>query len=51
MFNEGYSTSQGHEPLRDNICEEATRLCHLLCEHETGLTPWAAHTALRAPKR
>lgn len=34
MFNEGYSTSQGHEPLRDDICEEAARLCHLLCEYK-----------------
>lgn len=33
MFNEGHSTSRGHEPLRDDICEEAARLCHLLCEH------------------
>ncbi len=39
MFNEGYSTSQGHEPLRDDICEEAARLCHLLCEHEILSTP------------
>ena len=39
LFNEGYSTSQGHEPLRDDICEEAARLCHLLCEHETLSTP------------
>lgn len=39
MFNEGYSTSRGHEPLRDDICEEAARLCHLLCEHEDFSTP------------
>ncbi|QDT40721.1 RNA polymerase sigma factor [Gimesia alba] len=32
MFNEGYSTSLGSEPIRDDICEEAARLCHLLCE-------------------
>ncbi len=32
MFNEGYSTSQGNQPIRDDICEEAVRLCHLLCE-------------------
>lgn len=32
MFNEGYSTSHGSEPVRDDICEEAARLCHLLCE-------------------
>ena len=39
MFNEGYSTSQGHEPLRDDICEEAARLCHLLGGHESFSTP------------
>ena len=32
LFNEGYSTSSGTEPIRDDICEEAARLCHLLCE-------------------
>lgn len=32
LFNEGYSTSQGVEPIRDDVCEEASRLCHLLCE-------------------
>lgn len=32
MFNEGYSTSHGTEPIRDDICEEAARLCHLLSE-------------------
>lgn len=31
MFNEGYSTSHGPDPIRDDICEEAARLCHLLC--------------------
>ena len=30
MFNEGYSTSRGSEPIRDDICEEAARLCHVL---------------------
>lgn len=39
LFNEGYSTSRGHEPLRDDLCEEAARLCHLLCEHEAFSTP------------
>ena len=39
MFNEGYSTSQGHEPLRDDLCEEAARLGHLLCEHPSFNTP------------
>ena len=33
MFNEGYSTTGGEEPIRDEICEEAARLCHLLCTH------------------
>jgi RNA polymerase sigma factor (sigma-70 family) len=32
MFNEGYSTTHGTEPIRDDICEESARLCHLLCE-------------------
>ena len=31
MFNEGHSTSHGVEPVRDDICEEAARLCHILC--------------------
>ncbi|MDF1745414.1 MAG: sigma-70 family RNA polymerase sigma factor [Gimesia sp.] len=39
MFNEGYSTSHGTEPIRDDICEEAARLCHLLCE-----SPFSAPT-------
>lgn len=34
MFNEGYSTSHGSDPIRDDVCEEAARLCHLLCENE-----------------
>ncbi|MEM9553525.1 MAG: sigma-70 family RNA polymerase sigma factor [Acidobacteriota bacterium] len=33
LFNEGYSTAAGDEPLRDDICEEAARLCHVLCHH------------------
>ena len=32
MFNEGYSTSHGAIPIRDDICEEAARLCHILCK-------------------
>ena len=40
MFNEGYSTSHGSEPIRDDICEEAARLCHMLCEssHSSAAT-------------
>lgn len=36
MFNEGYSTSHGTDPIRDDLCEEAARLCHMLCEHRVG---------------
>ena len=36
MFNEGYSTSCGSDPIRDDLCEEAARLCHLLCTSELG---------------
>lgn len=32
MFNEGYSSSSGEHPIREELCEEAARLCHLLCE-------------------
>lgn len=39
LFNEGYSTSHGVVPIRDDICEEAARLCHLLCQCEPTNTP------------
>ncbi|MCR9202372.1 MAG: sigma-70 family RNA polymerase sigma factor [Planctomycetaceae bacterium] len=39
LFNEGYSTSGGNDPIRDDLCEEAARLCHILCEHESLSTP------------
>ncbi|MEM7314710.1 MAG: sigma-70 family RNA polymerase sigma factor, partial [Planctomycetota bacterium] len=39
MFNEGYSTTMGAEPIRDDICEEAARLCHMLCQHQPLGTP------------
>ena len=39
LFNEGYSATEGAEPLRDDICEEAARLCHLLANHESFGTP------------
>lgn len=39
MFNEGYSTSNGIEPIRNDVCEEAARLCHLLCEHSNLSSP------------
>ncbi|WP_298867230.1 sigma-70 family RNA polymerase sigma factor [uncultured Gimesia sp.] len=46
MFNEGYSTSHGTEPIRDDICEEAARLCHLLCESPCSVPTSKALLAL-----
>lgn len=46
MFNEGYSTSHGTEPIRDEICEEAARLCHLLCESSCSRPDTSALLAL-----
>ena len=46
MFNEGYSTSHGMQAIRDDICEEATRLCHLLCESECSTPETKALLAL-----
>jgi RNA polymerase sigma-70 factor (ECF subfamily) len=33
LFNEGYSASHGDRAIRDDLCEEAARLCFLLCSH------------------
>lgn len=46
MFNEGYSTSHGTEPIQDDICEEAARLCHLLCESPCSSSATKALLAL-----
>ena len=46
LFNEGYSTSSGTEPIRDDICEEAARLCHLLCESSCSSSATKALLAL-----
>lgn len=35
MFNEGYSSTTGTESIREDVCEEAARLCHLLCQKPT----------------
>lgn len=35
MFNEGYSTTTGDQTIRQDLCEEAARLCHLLCQKKT----------------
>ncbi len=39
LFNEGYSATHGDTPLREDLCEEAARLCHLLCGHPSCATP------------
>jgi RNA polymerase sigma-70 factor (ECF subfamily) len=39
LFNEGYSSSEGEEAIRADLCEEAARLCHLLCSHPRCCTP------------
>jgi RNA polymerase sigma factor (sigma-70 family) len=33
LFNEGYSASSGDRAIRTDLCEEAARLCFLLCSH------------------
>jgi RNA polymerase sigma factor (sigma-70 family) len=39
IFNEGYSTSKGQAAIRSDLCEEAARLCYLLCSHRQCNTP------------
>jgi RNA polymerase sigma factor (sigma-70 family) len=39
LFNEGYSSSEGDSAIRADLCEEAARLCHLLCSHRHCSTP------------
>jgi RNA polymerase sigma-70 factor (ECF subfamily) len=39
LFNEGYSSSQGEAAIRTDLCEEAARLCHLLCSQPQCSTP------------
>src|SRR5262249_11072117 len=39
LFNEGYSSSEGETAIRADLCEEAARLCHLLCSHSRFRTP------------
>jgi RNA polymerase sigma factor (sigma-70 family) len=42
LFNEGYSSSQPHELIRRDLCEEAIRLCFLLYEHPSSTNPETA---------
>lgn len=39
LFNEGYSASSGEAAIRADLCEEAARLCHLLCSQPRLATP------------
>jgi RNA polymerase sigma factor (sigma-70 family) len=39
LFNEGYSASDGDMAIRAEVCEEAARLCHLLCCQARFATP------------
>ncbi|MGH2361092.1 MAG: RNA polymerase sigma factor [bacterium] len=39
MFNEGYSSSFAEQPIRRDVCVEATRLCRLLMDHPAGGHP------------
>jgi RNA polymerase sigma-70 factor (ECF subfamily) len=45
LFNEGYSSSDGETAVRADLCEEAARLCHLLCSHPRFSTP-ATHALM-----
>jgi RNA polymerase sigma factor (sigma-70 family) len=45
LFNEGYSSSGGEAAIRADLCEEAARLCHLLCSHRQCSTP-ATHALM-----
>jgi len=39
LFNEGYSSCEGDSAIREDLCEEAARLCHLLCSQPELSTP------------
>jgi RNA polymerase sigma-70 factor (ECF subfamily) len=45
LFNEGYSSSDGEAAIRADLCEEAARLCYLLCSHPRFRTP-ATHALM-----
>ncbi len=45
LFNEGYSSSEGETAIRADLCEEAARLCHLLCCQRRFSTP-ATHALM-----
>src|SRR5262249_14681881 len=39
LFNEGHSSTDGETAIRGDLCEEAARLCPLLCSHPRSSTP------------
>jgi len=39
LFNEGYSAHEGENLIRQDLCEEAIRLTHILIEHPVGKQP------------
>jgi RNA polymerase sigma factor (sigma-70 family) len=39
IFNEGYSCSKGESAIRADLCEDAARLCYMLCSHPDFSTP------------
>lgn len=45
LFNEGYYATSGERAVREDLCEEAVRLCGLLAEHARYGTP-ATHALL-----
>lgn len=45
LFNEGYAASAGDQAVRIDLCEEAARLCHLLCGNTVVHSP-ATHALL-----
>jgi RNA polymerase sigma-70 factor (ECF subfamily) len=45
LFNEGYSSSDGEAAIRADLCEEAARLCYLLCSDLRFRTP-ATHALM-----
>lgn len=46
LFNEGYNSSDAHNLIRKDLCEEAMRLCHLVTQH--SLTSFPESKALMA---
>ena len=42
-FNEGYSPHSGRQPIRDELCREAIRVCRLITEN-----PFTAHAQAQA---